>query len=83
MKRYSFKANKRQPRRTAMQWFTLQRVTLLTPDLIKPTSLFDWRYSRELARTARTKPSRSTIGVIRAFGCKHFFAGCYSGAEFD
>lgn len=83
MKHIPFAARERRPRRTAMQWFTLQRVTLIKPDPIKPTSLFDWRYSRELARTARTKPSRSTIGVIRAFGCKHFFAGCYSGAEFD
>ena len=34
-----------------------------------------WRYGRRL--------NRLSVGLIRAFGAKHFFRGCYLGAEND
>ena len=50
----------------------------------KRRSLFDWRYERDLARLARTKPNRLKIGFLRAMtGNPFFFNGAHVGAEND
>lgn len=49
----------------------------------RPTSVWGWRYDKEIAKMGCEKPRRRLIGFVRAFGKKHFFAGAYNGAEFD
>ena len=56
----------------------------IVPKNYKRRSLFDWRYERNLARLARTKPNRLKIGFVRAMtGNPFFFNGAHVGAEND
>ena len=56
----------------------------IVPKNFKRRSLFDWRYERDLARLARTKPNRLKVGFVRAMtGNPFFFNGAHVGAEND
>jgi len=56
----------------------------IVPKNYKRRSLFDWRYERDLARLARTKPNRLKVGFLRAMtGNPFFFNGAHVGAEND
>jgi hypothetical protein len=50
----------------------------------KAKSFADWKYERDLARLARTKPNRLKVGLVRAMtGNLFFFNGAHVGAEND
>ena len=50
---------------------------------LKRSSVSDYKYELGLERISRKLNRRMPIGVIRAFGHTHYFAGCYIGAEND
>jgi len=50
---------------------------------LKRRSVSAYKYELELERSSRKLNRRMPIGVIRAFGHTHYFAGCYIGAEND
>ena len=50
---------------------------------LKRTSVYAYKYELELERLSGKSNRRIPIGFIRAFGHKHYFAGCYAGAEND
>ena len=50
----------------------------------RPRSIAEWKYDRELAKLARTKPNRLKVGLVRAMtGNPFFFNGAHVGAEND
>ena len=50
----------------------------------KAKSFAGWKYDRELAKLARTKPNRLRVGLVRAMtGNPFFFNGAHVGAEND
>ena len=50
---------------------------------LKPSSVSAYKYELQLERISRKMNRRMPVGVIRAFGHTHYFAGCYVGAEND
>lgn len=48
----------------------------------KTTSMRDLRWYQDTFKY-KFKSHRNAVGVIRAMGSKHFFKGCYIGAEND
>lgn len=48
----------------------------------KTTSMQDLRWYRDMFKFS-LESHRNAVGVIRAMGAKHFFKGCYIGAEND
>jgi hypothetical protein len=52
---------------------------------VKCSSVWAWKYERSLAKSSRTKPRRSAVGMLRCFGNRgfntHLFNGAYAGAE--
>ena len=50
---------------------------------LKRSSVSAYKYELGLERISKKLNRRMPIGVIRALGYTHYFAGCYIGAEND
>lgn len=50
---------------------------------LKRSSVSAYKYELQLERISRKMNRRMPVGVMRAFGYTHYFAGCYIGAEND
>ena len=50
---------------------------------LKRSSVYAYKYELELERLSGKGNRRIPIGFIRACWHKHYFAGCYVGAEND
>lgn len=48
---------------------------------LKPSSVSAYKYELQFQRISEKLKRRAPIAVIRALGHKHYFAGCYIGAE--
>jgi len=78
-------------KRTPHKTIHIKRATLVElfadpvePKNYKRKSVADWRYTRALAKMARTKPNRLRVGLVRAMtGNPFFFNGAHVGAEND
>ena len=73
----SWGINQRQTTRQMFVWATKRE-----PYPTHADSMEFLRYDKMIWRAGR-KPNRIAVGTIRAMGARHFFRGCYLGAEND